>query len=127
MSTWGTGNFDNDRSWGMLEPIIDELIDTVQRCLADPEENLTCGEGDLMPAIDILVTLGRAYPNILFKLHEQPVTEWKERYLRMYEEQSEFPMEYEFQSRRRDVIAETFSNLEELVMRFKKETSGFEQ
>jgi hypothetical protein len=127
MSTWGIGNFENDRSWGMVEPIIDELIDTIQRCLADPEENLTCGEGDLMPSVDILVTLGRAYPNILFKLREQPVTEWKKMYLRMYEEQSEFSMEHEFQSKRKDIIAETFSNLEELVLKFKNEPSGFEE
>jgi hypothetical protein len=116
MSRWSTGNFDDDMAPELLMEIAVQLIDRIHKCLdIDTGDNLFCGETEVMPAIDILVTLGRAYPDILqTRLQEQPVATWKAIYLRMFKEQSDFP-EDEFQLERMAVIAETFDNLEKLL------------
>jgi hypothetical protein len=122
MSTWAEGNFDNDLAAEILFEIVNRLIDAVQECLEDDNADLVCGETVLMPAIDILLTLGRAYPAILnLTLQEQPVTEWKAKYLRLFEEQSDLPIGDIFRTERIAVITETFSNLEKLIEQLKNE------
>jgi len=118
MARWGEGNFDNDFALDFLAEVVQNLLEDILFCVGPENHSLFCGETRLMPAIDILVTLGRAYPYIVgVKLSDQPINEWKKTYLRMFEERSD--MDDEDQARR-TIIAETFSNLEELVSKFKE-------
>lgn len=117
MSRWGEDNFDNDLSSDVLFFIVWRLVDRINRCLEyDKRDKLFCGETEVMPSVDILLTLAKAYPDILLRTFEDlPISDWKKKYLNIFETQSEVPMNNKFQAERRLIIQETFLQLETLV------------
>src|SRR5688500_10818538 len=95
MSTWGTGNFDNDLACEVLLRIVFQLIHEIKSCIeSDHVGDLVCGETILVPSVDILLTLGKAYPEyVVPALRETWSAEWKDKYLSIFELHSEVPMD----------------------------------
>ncbi len=119
MSRWGEGNFDNDLASDVLFFIVWGLVDRINECLEDDERNkLLCGETEVVPSVDILLTLAKAYPDILLRsFADLPISSWKKKYLHIFETESENPT-HKFQIERSLIIQETFSQLEELVEKY---------
>ena len=116
MSTWDVGNFDNDMAGEVLVGVVFQLVKIIQDCLADEDGAIMCGETDLMPSVDILLTLGKNYPDIVLPaLKEYPLVEWKKKYLDIFDRYSEITRDKEFMTARRPVVVQTFTELETLV------------
>jgi hypothetical protein len=116
MSTWGVGNFDNDMAGEVLVGVVFQLVKVIQDCLDDEDSAIMCGETDLMPSVDILLTLGKSYRDIVLPaLKEFSVGEWKKRYLDIFDNYSEITRDKEFMAARRPIVVQTFTELESLV------------
>ena len=117
MSRWDEGNFDTDLAPEILLLIVFQLLKHIQECLDDDErDRLLCGETEVMPSLDILLTLSKAYPNIaLPALKDFPITAWKTKYLDIFEQDIDLPTDDKFRIKRRSIIQGTFSQLENLV------------
>lgn len=114
MSTWGEQNFDNDFASDFLWDILLQLLDSINTCLYSIEETeiYQCGEANLMPACDLLLTLGKAYPNIVAPfLEDKPINEWRDSYLKIFDKELEQTDDLHYKTKRRNVIVNTFSEL----------------
>jgi hypothetical protein len=116
MSIWGVDNFDSDFAGDYLGEIVHKIIETIKDCLHKPDRDAyICGEARLMPGVDILVTLAKAYPReVISILEDEPVAEWRRQYLRIFDEQSDNWLDDE-KPERRAVIDETFSKLQSII------------
>ena len=94
MSRWDEGNFDTDLAPEILLSIVFQLVDRVEKCLEnDNRDRLFCGETEVMPSMDILLTLSKTYPEILLpELRNLPITDWKKQYLDIFEKQIDLPI-----------------------------------
>jgi hypothetical protein len=114
MSRWGEDNFDADFASDYLTEILYKLLETINECL-DTSRDIDlfyCGEDKLMPACDILVTLGKAYPQIVVRfLEDKPIAAWRDKYLKVFDEKAIQVMDEDFKQGRRKVITTTFSDL----------------
>jgi hypothetical protein len=112
MSTWGNGNLDSDFACDYLKGIIYKLLESIRKCLTELPTNDICGNAVLMPAVDILITLGKAYPHaVIHTLSDEPIEDWQKQYLTAFDNDSD----NDERSERRAVIVETFYNLQKLI------------
>jgi len=115
MGTWGAGNFENDGAADYLIGVIEEFANRIENILEEGEANLDeRGEEELVPNIAIISALcrelGASAPE------RESITEWKEKYLQIFDEQIEdFEPEEGYAEERRRVIEETFDELLELA------------
>ena len=123
MSVWGSGNFDNSYAVDYLVAIVFEIIERIERCLE--QKDSFCRDVYLLTSIDILTTFAQSYgEDVLIALEEQPVSQWKEACLQIYDESSSYETDATFAAERRQVIVETFKKLEHLIQTWidKKDT-----
>jgi RNA polymerase subunit RPABC4/transcription elongation factor Spt4 len=113
MGVWGEGNFSNDGALDYVGTLVQQLVVRVQALFAseygaDLDE---LGESELMPSVEIISVLCEhcnAVPP-----RASVVKRWRERYLRIYDEQIEMlDPDAEFKTKRRRVIEATFGKLE---------------
>ncbi len=119
MGTWGAGNFDNDGALDYAGSVIDKFTARIEECfsgedLADLDED---GETVLMPSVEMICVIsercGAAPPRA------DVVAGWRERYLRIYDEQIDSLEPADgYTDERRKVIEETFTRLERLALEF---------
>ena len=113
MGTWGAGNFENDDAGDYRDAVAREFIKRIEQTFDAGQAHLDeDGEGILIPSVQILSVLheaiGCAPPNLA------RVISWKERYLRIYDEEIDgLEPKPDFKIRRREVIQETFEKLEQ--------------
>jgi hypothetical protein len=112
MSKWGDGNFDSDYACDYLTGIIYKLLESIQKCLTELPTNDICSDAMLMPAVDILFTLGKTYPHaVIHTLVDEPIDEWRNQCLSYFDKVSDG----EQHTARRAIIVETFDNLQKLI------------
>lgn len=117
MSTWGEGNFESDFACDYLTEVVFNVIKKIKGCFDElKQEDSMCGEAILMPSVDLLITLAKAYPDVVEPLIEdEPITTWESDYLAIFDEQFNQADE-QFRNRRRYVIVETFYKLKKLIL-----------
>ena len=111
MGTWGSGNFDNDDANDYISDVYVAFIERIEKCLADGDcrEEDVWNEGIIMPTAVILSTLyEHCYGRVPKAAQAQ---DWKEIYLRDYDEDADSRMNPAFVSERRAVIEATFDKL----------------
>ena len=112
MSRWGDGNFEADFANDYLTDVVYNILDSIHKCLGEIIENDICGDASLMPAVDILVTLGTAYPHVVVPmLEDENIDDWRTKYLSIFDSRNDKVD----RSGRRTVVVQTFTNLENLV------------
>lgn len=119
MGTWGAGNFENDGALDYLCDLVQRLEKEIKDCFteenrADLDED---GEAVLIPSVAILSVLCEKFNVAPPK--ETVIKEWRETYLRIYDEQIDNlrPRE-DYKQERRQVIEETFAKLERIALSF---------
>jgi hypothetical protein len=113
MSIRGTGNFDNNYGIEYLLAIVVEMIDKIEKCLE--QKSILCCDLYVFPGIDILITLAQNYPkDVLPALEEQPISQWKEESLQIFD-RSVYELDEAWRLVRRQVIVATFDKLEQIV------------
>lgn len=116
MGAWGTGNFDNDSACDYLDSIKFQLIRVIEDCF--PSEDDTdlldeCGD-ELMASVEILTLLTEHYYGHNPHVEASEARNWKERFLRIYDEQiDDYEPDPEYKIERRTVIVDTFDKLEQ--------------
>ena len=118
MSRWGEGIFESDRASNHLIILIGQIIESIESCISTSNigdiEALVYRETYFMSGIDILLTLGKAYPDILHStLAELPIAQWREWYLKVFDEDESNSVNSEFTKGRREIIVKTFLEFEE--------------
>jgi hypothetical protein len=114
MSRWGEDNFDSDCASDYLTGILLKLEGSINECLSLSKDIdiFNFGEARLMPACELLVTLGKAYPQIVVPfLEDKPIADWRDKYLKVFDEKAGDVMDKDFKQERRKIIAATFSDL----------------
>ncbi len=114
MSTWSEDNFGSDAASDYLSDILYKLLEAIDETLnlSNTDDIFLMGEASLMPACDIMITLGKAYPNIVASfLDDKPILEWRDKYLKVFDEKAGAVMDNDFKQRRRQIITTTFSDL----------------
>jgi hypothetical protein len=112
MGAWGPGNFENDGALGYLGDLSKGLIARVNECFADEDQSSLDlgGESILVPNVEILTLLCEHYSGV--PPDESLVAQWRERYLRIYDEQiDDLEPRGDFKDQRRAVIEQTFERL----------------
>lgn len=108
MSRWGEENFDSDSARSYLEEILQQLVETLEKEFELKKAGKILGESDIMPCIDIILTLAKGYPDFVpYWIQEYPISKWKTSYLKIFDEEDEVP-----DDERRAVIVRTFNELE---------------
>lgn len=127
MGTWGPGNLDSDNAMEFLDLTLLDLVRTVRTCIASERLKTAdwfferFGETQLMPAIDVLLTLVEHYkadPS----LDIEEVKGWKMTYLNIFDQViDQFTPKTEYKAKRRQIIVDTFERLENLVQELNEE------
>lgn len=112
MGRWGTGNFEDDGAADYRDEWVERLAATVTEILDDEDRAALDEEGEavLVPTVEIIAILCEqcgAYPP-----EESVVSEWRDRYLQIYDDQIEgLEPRGKFGAERRAVIEQTFERL----------------
>lgn len=118
MSTWSEDNFGSDAACDYLSDILYKLLEAIDETLnlSKDIDIFFFGEARLMPACDIMVTLGKAYPTVVHSfLENKPIAEWRDQYLKVFDAEAGDVMDDDFKRDRRQIITTTFSDLIKLV------------
>jgi hypothetical protein len=115
---WGPEIFNDDGALDYLRSILQQLVQTIEDCFTqvDGEALLDdCVWSKLMPSVELLTTLCTKY-EMFPHLEEQAVKEWKEKYLRIYDEHFDYFKVTRYpKAERRKAIEETFNRLIEFA------------
>jgi predicted ABC-type exoprotein transport system permease subunit len=121
MGTWGPGNMENDDAGAFLDALIESLTQTIMAYL-DLELMSKQGYweryavGKLLPAMDIVITLCKHY-DAAFQVEEEIVKDWKERFLKFFDQLTNVYSE-DHSKKRREIIIETLEKLHTLSVEF---------
>ena len=120
MSRWGEEIFNCDGASDYLQTLVRQIEKSINDCIEDQGERslspVTRGGDILMPAVDILRTLTKEYPEvILHMVEEMPIAQWREWYLDVFDSQSPDLVNPEFRKLQREYIVESFTELESIV------------
>lgn len=116
MGTFGEGNFDSDGALDYVNDLVNRLAATVTQCLADEDRSALDEEGEtiVVPSVDIIALLCAHCSAVPPK--EELVIQWRERYLRLYDEQIDaLDPKAGYKVKRRAVIEQTFDRLVHLA------------
>jgi hypothetical protein len=122
MGTWGIYNMDNDDAADYLNDLIKQLVLSVKEVMSSDstqsEEFLDhYGEVQVMPAIDIILTLCTQYRTVP-SLDIEILKAWEKNYLDIYDNYISLSTPDEaFIAQRRYVIKTTFERLEMLIQK----------
>src|SRR5262245_49720138 len=109
MGEMATDNFDNDEAVEYLAEIVELLSERIDEILADKKRRRLDdqGEGRLMPSVELIALLCERYDGTPPK--EKTVHKWRERYLKVYDEQiDDLAAPPGFKEARRKAIEKTF-------------------
>ena len=119
MGTWAEGNFANDGALDFVGGVMDGLVARINQCFADEyaaalDED---GEAVIVPGVHLLFvisdTSGAAPPEAAL------VTQWKEKYLALFDEQIDgLEPAGDYAEKRRAIIEDTFTRLEDRSREF---------
>jgi hypothetical protein len=120
MSRWGEGIFNCDGASDYLQELVVQIEKSITDCINDQDEMslspVTRGGDILMPAVDILRTLTKEYPNvILHMVKEMPVAQWREWYLDAFDSQPPDVVNPDFTKIQRELIVKSFKELESII------------
>jgi hypothetical protein len=115
---WGPEVFMDDGALDYLRSILDQLVQTIEDCFAQVEEEALpddCVWSKLMPSVELLTLLCTHY-EVFPRLEEHVVKEWREKYLRIYDKHiAHLDMNPDRKEARRKAIEETFDKLIEFA------------
>jgi hypothetical protein len=115
MGVFGASNFENDEAQNYLGALVEELKQDIQACfklLETGELDLEHADGNLLPPMDICVTLFENYGKKVF-LSKARVRSWKQAFLQLYDDTiDEDDPKPGHKEARRQVIAATFDRFE---------------
>ena len=116
MGTWGAGNFDNDSACDYLDSIKFQLIKVIEDCFQTEDETELldeCGD-ELMASVEILTLLTEHYYGHNPHVEVSEAQRWREKFLRMYDEQlDDYEPQKDYNIERRKIIEDTFNKLEQ--------------
>jgi hypothetical protein len=120
MSRWGEEIFNSDGASDYLQTLVRQIEKSINDCIKDQEENSLGpafrGGEILMPAVDILRTLTKEYPDvILHMVEEMPIAQWREWYLDAFDSQPPDLVNPDFRKLQRELIVKSFKELESMV------------
>jgi hypothetical protein len=113
MGTWGAGTFDSDGASDFIFEQTDRYVALINEIFADEEYRFLLdedAEAELMPSVEILILLCERCNGVLPEGLD--IGAWKQRYLAMYDDQSDrLEPVAGFKEERRAVIEKTFDRL----------------
>ena len=120
MSRWGSGIFEADAPADYLTIVARQIVEKIHECIdkgADHQMGEAfCGETFVMPVVDILLTLTKAYSDAMVPiLMELPVDEWQSWYLGVFDKYEFVNRDDPFVQSRRKIIGQTFAELKLLI------------
>lgn len=118
MRTWGSGNFENEGASNLLYEFINPFTATIAELmteLRDAERFKELGEAQIMPMLDIVITLSTHYKTVP-SIEPGMLQEWRIKYLSAYDKYiGDLDLNDDFKEERRAIILKTFDNLKEII------------
>jgi hypothetical protein len=118
MGTWGASNFENDSACDFLVAHVRKILDEVRAKFIPENYNRsdfleTWGESQVIPALDICITLSIEY-DVTPQLDLEMLHQWKTLYLEIFDRNT-YTYRAEFKAERRVFVVETFDRLEKYI------------
>src|SRR5690348_16352593 len=113
MGTWGKGNFDSDDSAEFLDKVISELVENARKVFSQiPKYNsvIMLYGHNIITVLDLLITISTQYDTWI-GIEVDEAKNWKERYLKVFDEQMPIHADEDFVEKRRKIIEDTFDKV----------------
>ena len=112
MGTWGMGIFESDDAGEFLDKIIEELVIKIRGHFTKSNHHsfMFYASHQIIPAIDIIITLVTHYESSPI-VDVAEAKNWKEEYLKIFDEQMPIQSTEEDFAERRQIVVEVFDKL----------------